>query len=131
LISGALLKRGFKIRLILAGLVIYIIVTSIAFSGVSVMHYWWALLLLGLGWNLIFMTSTALLPESYTEDQKFKAQAANDFLIFGAQTLAAFAAGWLLYNFKWQGVIWIALISTMAWAIFVMLLALLQRKSRN
>ena len=123
LLSGALLKRGFKIRLILIGLVIYILVTGIAFSGVSVMHYWWALLLLGLGWNFIFMTSTALLPQSYTDEQKFKAQAANDFLIFGVQTLAAFAAGWLLYSFQWQGVLWIALASTLVWGIVVAILS--------
>ena len=87
------------------------------------MHYWWALLLLGLGWNFIFMTSTALLPQSYTDEQKFKAQAANDFLIFGVQTLAAFAAGWLLYSFQWQGVLWIALASTLVWGVVVAILS--------
>lgn len=123
LLTGALLKRGFKIRLIMTGLVIYLIVTSIAFSGVSVMHYWWALLLLGLGWNFMFMTSTALLPQSYTDEQKFKAQAANDFIIFGVQTIAAFGAGWLLFNFQWHGVIWVALGITVIWALFTTYLA--------
>ncbi len=130
LLSGSLLKRGFKVRLILTGLAIYLIVTGIAFSGVSVMHYWWSLLLLGLGWNLIFMTSTAMLPQSYSEDQKFKAQAANDFIIFSFQTIAAFAAGWLLYNFQWAGVLWIALIATISWALVVAFIALSQMKKR-
>ena len=129
LLTGALLKRGFKIRLIMAGLVIYLIVTGIAFSGVSVMHYWWALLLLGLGWNFMFMTSTALLQQSYTEEQKFKAQAANDFIIFSAQTIAAFAAGWLLFNYQWNGVLWIALSITVIWALVVAYLASRQVKS--
>jgi len=131
LLSGALLKRGFKIRLILAGLVIYLVVTGIAFSGVSVTHYWWALLLLGLGWNFIFMTSTALLPQSYTEEQKFKAQATNDFLIFGTQTLAAFAAGWLLYNFQWRGVLSVALVCTIVWSVLVITLAVRINKKNN
>lgn len=130
LLSGSLLKRGFKVRLILTGLAIYLIVTGIAFSGVSVMHYWWSLLLLGLGWNLIFMTSTAMLPQSYSEDQKFKAQAANDFIIFSFQTIAAFAAGWLLYNFQWAGVLWIALIATISWALVVAFISLSQMKKR-
>ena len=132
LLTGALLKRGFKIRLIMAGLMIYLIVTSIAFSGVSVMHYWWALLLLGLGWNFIFMTSTSLLPQSYTEEQRFKAQAANDFIIFGVQTIAAFAAGWLLFNFHWNGVLWIALSISLSWALVIAYLASRQiRAARN
>jgi MFS family permease len=131
LLSGALLKRGLKIRLILAGLAIYLVVTGVAFSGASVMHYWWALLLLGLGWNFIFMTSTALLPNSYSEEQKYEAQAANDFLIFGAQTIAAFAAGWLLYNFQWSGVISIALSISIAWVAAVVLLARKTSKTLN
>lgn len=129
LLTGALLKRGFKIRLIVAGLVIYLIVTGIAFSGVSVMHYWWALLLLGLGWNFMFMTSTALLPQSYTQEQKFKAQAANDFIIFSVQAIAAFAAGWLLFNFQWDGVLWIALSVTLIWALVIAYLASRQVKA--
>ncbi|MFT6099635.1 MAG: MFS family permease [Arenicella sp.] len=129
LLTGALLKRGFKIRLIMAGLVIYLIVTGIAFSGVSVMHYWWALLLLGLGWNFMFMTSTALLPQSYTQEQKFKAQAANDFIIFSVQAIAAFAAGWLLFNFQWHGVLSIALSVTLIWALVIAYLASRQVKA--
>jgi MFS family permease len=123
LLTSALLKRGFKIRLIMAGLVIYLIVTGIAFSGVSVMHYWSALLLLGLGWNFMFMTSTALLPQSYKPEHKFKAQAANDFIIFSTQAIAAFAAGWLLFNFQWNGVLWIALSITLTWALVIVYLA--------
>lgn len=131
LLSGALLKRGFKVRLIFIGLTIYIIVTAVALSGASVMHYWWALLLLGLGWNFIFMTSTALLPQSYSEEQKYKAQAANDFFIFGAQTIAAFAAGWLLYSFQWAGVISIALIITIIWMVVVAVLSWSNRKQKG
>jgi MFS family permease len=124
LISGALLKRGYRKRLLLIGLAIYALVMLVAYSGLQVMHFWWALLLLGLGWNLIFMTSTSLLPLAYREEEKFQAQAANDFLIFAFQAIAAFFAGWLLYTLSWTGVLSIALAITVAWGVVVTVLSL-------
>ncbi|MFT5572640.1 MAG: MFS family permease [Cryomorphaceae bacterium] len=123
LISGALLKRGYRKRLLLLGLAIYALVMFVGYSGSQVMHFWWALLLLGLGWNLIFMTSTSLLPSAYSEDEKFQVQAANDFLIFGFQAVAAFFAGWLLYTLSWSGVLSIALAITIAWGFVVAILS--------
>ena len=132
LLSGTLLKRGYRNGLLLAGLGIYCIVMLVGFSGLEVMHYWWALLLLGLGWNLIFMTSTSLLPSAYTGEEKFKAQAANDFMIFGSQALAAFFAGWLLYTLSWSGVLSIALTITLIWTMVVVILSLrADNKRRN
>lgn len=124
LLSGYLLKRGFSVSLIFTGLGLYILVCAIALFDQSVLHYWWALVLLGLGWNLIFITSTSILPRAYSEEEKFKAQAANDFSVFSFQALAAFAAGWVLFNLDWAGVIWLALLITVAWLVTVSLLKL-------
>lgn len=122
LLSGYLLKRGFSISLIVSGLALYLIVCGIAFFDQTVLHYWWALVLLGLGWNFIFITSTSMLPKAYNEDEKFKAQAANDFSVFSFQAIAAFAAGWVLFNLQWSGVIYIALAATIFWLLIVGLL---------
>lgn len=75
------------------------------------------------------MTSTSLLPEAYREDEKFKAQAANDFLIFGFQAIAAFFAGWLLYTLSWSGVLSIALSMTVIWGIVVVAISLRLKKA--
>ena len=125
LLSGHLIKTGLRTSLLFCGLSLYVLVTLIAFSGTGVMHYWWALILLGLGWNLLFVTSTNLLPQAYQADEGYKAQALNDFLIFSSQAIAAFAAGWLLFNLGWDSVLWIALICSISWAVY---LAVLQRK---
>jgi MFS family permease len=126
LLSGYLLKRGFSISLIVAGLVMYLIVCGIALFDQTVLHYWWALVLLGLGWNLIFITSTSILPKAYKEEEKFKAQATNDFSVFSFQAIAAFAAGLVLFNLTWTGVIWVSLVTTIAWLAVVGLLKLKQ-----
>lgn len=59
-------------------------------------------MLLGVGWNFMFVGGTALLPRAYQESEKFKVQAFNDFTIFGIQACSALMAGWLLAHFGWQ-----------------------------
>ena len=122
ILTGFLLKRGYRISLILFGLGLFALVSLIALNGVSVMHYWWALLLLGIGWNFLFLISTALLPFSHSEQDKFKAQAANDFAVFSFQAIATFAAGWLLFSISWNGVAWVSAIICFIWAIIVLML---------
>jgi len=122
LFSGMLIKKGYRTSLLIAGLSLYVLVALIAFSGVHVLHYWWALVLLGLGWNLLFVTSTNMLPNAYSGAEKFKAQALNDFLVFSTQATAAFAAGWLLFNLGWASLLQIALIISVCWAAYVLFL---------
>ena len=121
-LSGYLLKRGFSISLIITGLVLYLLVCAIALFDQTVLHYWWALVLLGLGWNLIFITRTSILPNAYREEEKFQAQAANDFTMLSFQAIAVFAAGWVLFSLNWSGVIWLALITTCVWLVVIGLL---------
>ena len=99
-----------------------------AFSGQEVMHYWWALVLLGLGWNLLFMTATALLPGTYEGDERFKAQAVNEFSVTSAQALAAFSAGWILFNYQWEGVLKTALSISVFWLLGLAFLGYITRK---
>ena len=88
--------------LLTLGSVIYIAVALIAFSGQEVMHYWWALILLGVGWNFLFLTGTSLLPQSYKACERHKVQATNDFILFGFQAFASLMAGWILFNGGWN-----------------------------
>lgn len=109
LFTGWLVKKiGLK-NLMLAGTVIYAIVAIIAFSGEQVIHYWWALLLLGIGWNFLFLTGTSLLPQSYSPNERHKVQALNDFIIFGFQATASLLAGWVLFKAGWHGVVYSSL----------------------
>lgn len=99
---SALLIRFVGIRnLMIFGTLIYFLVTFVALSGQLVMHYWWAMVLLGIGWNFLFTSGTVLLPESYNVNERFKAQACNDFSIFFTQAFASLSAGWMLFNFGW------------------------------
>lgn len=97
-------KYGLK-SLFISGVVIYGIVAVVAFSGHEVMHYWWALLLLGVGWNFLFLTGTSLLPQTYENNERHQVQALNDFVIFASQASASLLAGWVLFSYGWQAVV--------------------------
>jgi MFS family permease len=81
------------------------VVVLIALSGEQVLHYWWALILLGIGWNFLFLTGTTLLPLSYHASERHKVQATNDFILFGFQAIASLMAGWVLFNAGWHTVV--------------------------
>ena len=79
------------------------------------MHYWWSMVLLGIGWNFLFLGGTTLLTQTYQISERFVVQAANDFLIFGLQAVGSLGAGILLIVYGWNGVIlfsapWLALL---------------------
>jgi len=102
LLTPWLIKKIALKGLLKLGSVIYITVALIAFSGQEVMHYWWALILLGIGWNFLFLTGTSLLPQSYNACERHKVQASNDFILFGFQAFASLMAGWILFAGGWN-----------------------------
>jgi MFS family permease len=105
LLTPWLVKKIALKGLLFLGSFIYIVVAVIAFSGQEVMHYWWALILLGIGWNFLFLTGTSLLPQSYQPCERHKVQAANDFILFGFQAFASLMAGWVLFTSGWNYVV--------------------------
>lgn len=105
LLTPWLIKKIALKGLLKLGSVIYIAVALIAFSGQEVMHYWWALVLLGIGWNFLFLTGTSLLPQSYNACERHKVQATNDFILFGFQAFSSLMAGWILFAGGWNYVV--------------------------
>jgi MFS family permease len=91
-----------ELGLVGLGGAIYLIMVVVVFSNYQFVNYWVSLVLLGVGWNFLFVGGTTLLPRAYRESEKFKVQAVNDFTIFGIQAISALMAGWLLAHFGWQ-----------------------------
>ncbi len=91
---------------LLVGTLMFIGVLIIASQGHELLHYWWALILLGIGWNFMFYAGTTLLPLSYRSHERHKVQAVNDFSIFTFQGLSSLMAGWVLFNYQWSGILY-------------------------
>jgi MFS family permease len=102
LFTGFLIEKLGLTRLMLVGIALMVLTVAIGVVSREVLHYWWALVLLGLGWNFLFVGGTVLLTRSYYPAERFKAQAANDFTIFGSQALAALSAGSVLFLANWD-----------------------------
>ena len=71
--------------MMLLGLACYCATIAIGFSDTTVNGFWLQLVLLGIGWNFLFVAGTALLPSTHRENDRFKAQAVNDFTVFSFQ----------------------------------------------
>ena len=100
--TGSLINRFGTIRILLIGALIMLLCIGINLNGQSQLHFSIALFTLGLGWNFMFVSATHLVSDAYSEAEKPKAQAANEFLIFSMVTLSALASGWLEATLGWH-----------------------------
>jgi len=104
-ITGILIVKFGKLPIIGAGLVLLMVCAGVALSGLALWNFWWALILLGIGWNFGFIGATALLNEAYCDNEKNKVQGLHDFILFSSVAAASLASGAMLHNFGWNGVV--------------------------
>lgn len=109
LFSGLLIERFGAMRIMTAGVAAMIATLTFGLMGHDVMHYWWALVLLGVGWNFLYVGGTAHLVGTYRPSERYRAQAVNEFTVFGASALASLMAGTVFVAFGWNMVLWCAL----------------------
>ena len=102
--TGALIRRFGVLRVMMTGALLNIVTIGIALSGITVAHFWWALVLLGVGWNFLYIGGTALLTETYRPEERAKAQGTNDQAIFVMMLVSSFASGVTVTNAGWTQV---------------------------
>jgi MFS family permease len=107
--TGHLIQRFGVTRIMSIGAVMLAACVAINLSGLTVMHFWSALVLLGLGWNFLFVGGTTLLIETYTPAEKAKAQGLNDLLVFGTVAMSALASGFLHQLVGWTALNYLVL----------------------
>jgi MFS family permease len=103
-VTGSLIKRCGTIPVMLAGAALNIACIAIALAGVAVANFWWALVLLGVGWNFLYVGATTLLTETYRPEERAKAQGANETAIFVMMALSSFSSGMIVTNAGWEKV---------------------------
>jgi len=94
--TGHLIARFGVERIIAIGLTILLAAGVVALNGVELANFYVALILLGLGWNFAFIAATTMLAGSYEPHERGRMQGLNDFLVFGAVSVASFASGGLM-----------------------------------
>lgn len=102
-ITGGLIARVGVSRILLVGAAILAASSLLASWSTGLGHFWAALLLLGVGWNFLFIGGSTLLAGSHSEAERGKVQGANDLVIFALVATASLLSGALLQRLGWAG----------------------------
>jgi MFS family permease len=100
-VTGHLIARFGLARIMLTGALLLLACCLINLAGLATVNFWAANVVLGVGWNFLFIGATNLLTRSYAAEERAKVQALNDFLVFGTVAMSAFASGALLSGIGW------------------------------
>lgn len=100
--TGRLVERFGAQKMILTGAILFVLCIAINIHGQSIWHFSVALIVLGVGWNFMFIAATGLFSQSYLAHNKSKAQAFNEFFVFSCVTVTALLSGWLESTVGWE-----------------------------
>jgi len=107
--TGNLIKRYGVLNIMMVGVALNFVCVAIALAGVDVANFWFALVLLGLGWNFLFIGGTTLITETYLPEERAKAQGANDLAMFVIMASSSFASGLVLEASGWSTLNYLAI----------------------
>jgi len=100
--TGALIARHGVLKIMLLGVLLLTAHVLLTFTGTGFASFTSALVLLGIGWNFLFIGGTTLLTSTYSPAEKNRAQAINDMTIFAVGLACSFGAAGLLDALGWQ-----------------------------
>jgi MFS family permease len=107
--TGPLIRRIGVLPVLGAGVVLNLVTVAIALSGLSLAHFWWSLVLLGVGWNFLYIGGSTLLTETYRPEELAKTQGANDQAVFIVMVVSSLASGLTVTQAGWERVNLLAL----------------------
>jgi MFS family permease len=128
--TGPLIRRFGVLRVMFVGALLNFVVIGIALSGLTLTHFWTSLVLLGVGWNFLYIGGTTLLTETYRPEELAKAQGTNDQAIFIVMAISSFTSGLTVTSAGWRSVNLFALPLIAAVAVAIAAFALRQRWSQ-
>ena len=99
--TGTLITTFGVLPIILIGAVLMVACVLVALSGVALMHFIGALVLLGVGWNFMYTGGSTLLTQAYTPQEKNKVQGFMDVVVFGTMITTSASSGVLLFANGW------------------------------
>jgi MFS family permease len=129
--TGGLIRRVGVLPVMFAGALLNFAAIGVALSGIAVTQFWVSLVLLGMGWNFLFIGGTALLTETYRPEEMAKAQGANDQVIFMMMAISSFTSGLTVTAAGWERVNLFALPMVAVVAIAIAWYGVTQRSRRS
>jgi MFS family permease len=100
-VTGFLVRRFGASAIVHLGLALLAVAALIAASGLTLVHFYVSLIVLGVGWNFGFIGATSMLSDALAPEERAAVQGINDTAIALASAVAAFASGALVAGFGW------------------------------
>lgn len=124
--TGSLILRFGAGRIAALGLLLTGLSIAVGLIGMELIHFWWSLVLLGVGWNFGFLGASALVLESHRPEEKTRVQSLNDFIVFSLMAIGSFSSGSLLSAYGWDTVLWVSF-APLALSVAALMLAMRKR----
>lgn len=103
-VTGLIIQKAGVSRVLLTGVMLFILAGIIGLSGITIAHFGAALILVGVAWNFMFTGGTTLLADAHTGPERAKVQGLNDTLVFTGSAVASLSAGSLHAWFGWPAI---------------------------
>ena len=100
--TGSLIQRFGVARILGLGALLILACVAVNLTGLEVAQFGGALILLGLGWNFLFVGGSTLLTGTYRPEEKAKVQALNDLCVFATVAFTAFSSGAIHEAVGWE-----------------------------
>ena len=110
--TGHVIRRFGERNVLLFGAACYIATVAIGLHGIEIANFWLSLMILGFGWNCLFVGGTSLLTKCYRPSERAKVQGLNDFLVFTGVAACSLTAGAVDQTWGWNAVLWGAMAPT-------------------
>lgn len=125
--SGYLVRKFGTSKLILLGIFVMFLQVLVALQGTDFLPFAVSLILLGVGWNFMYVGGTNLLVNQYNPVEKNTIQAVNDTLVYSLATISIYGAGFLESKIGWFKLNLVAIPFLVFVALVVVLNSILKR----
>ncbi|HEX5768657.1 MAG TPA: MFS transporter [Burkholderiales bacterium] len=126
-VTGPMIKRVGALPVMLAGALLNFAAIGIALAGIAVANFWWSLVILGVGWNCLYIGGTTLLTETYRPEERARAQGMNEQAIFTMMAISSLTSGLTVTTAGWERVNVLALPLVALVAVAIVWFALRER----
>ena len=100
--TGSIISRFGNRKVMLVGIILYAFSVFFGILGDTVLNFWIALFLCGLGWNFLYVGGSDIIAKSALPEERAKVQGVTDLIIFVFVAMGSFLAGYLHSNLGWE-----------------------------
>jgi predicted MFS family arabinose efflux permease len=126
-LTGPMIRRVGALPVMFAGALLNFVAIGVALAGIAVANFWWSLVILGVGWNFLYIGGTTLLTQTYRPEERARAQGLNEQAIFTMMAISSLTSGLTVTTAGWQRVNLLTLPLVAALAVAIAWFALRER----